>query len=737
MVLSLRRYRKMLLAGGLIETEELRAFERSLSRNERPATADDLARALVAAAKLTEFQAAEIGAERGAALVLGNYVVLDRIGAGGMGQVFKAWHRRMQRLVALKTLPDQRGASEDSVARFRREILSAAQLSHPNIVAAYDADVAQHIHFLVMEYVDGPNLADLVRKRGPLPVALAVRCVLDAARGLAYAHQRGIVHRDVKPSNLIVSPSGTIKVLDLGLARSAGPLAGAELTMPGDVVGTLEYMAPEQAAGAPEVDGRADVYGLGCTLYRLLTGEFPYCGPSPSALMAAHREEKIPSLTASRDDVPRVLDRLFKRMVAKQPADRFQTMDEVVRSLEKLRLTDTRPSAARGETSPEGDPDDLAGAAAPRKSASSNRGSQGRSVRGGADAGGDEESGDDLEIVSASAGPVVFQPADASENAVPRASAHVPASGAQPRSVPPPVSPVVALVALVAALLGITGLSWLDATPDADHSVAQPRPESNSSTASESARQCSEWLGLPVSMTNSVGMDFALIPPAGNSDTASANSVQTPFYYGVHELTVAQFRHFVEVTGYPVAGNLDARFSQGLVQGDRHPVVNLTAADAEAFCRWLSQIESATYRLPTQAEWAHACRAGTAGQWWFGDDPATLDRYAWYRSNSGARTHQVGLLEANPFGLHDLVGNAAEWCTAGDRHFGADVRSPAASRYVLCGGCWSSPATALRPVEASRDMAGSTTGGLRLVLELPLEARWPTRSAASDAPRAW
>jgi formylglycine-generating enzyme required for sulfatase activity len=230
-------------------------------------------------------------------------------------------------------------------------------------------------------------------------------------------------------------------------------------------------------------------------------------------------------------------------------------------------------------------------------------------------------------------------------------------------------------------------------------------------------------------------MSFVLIPPAG-AEGRTTDPVPAPFYYGACELTVAQFRHFVQATGYRVAGAASkaggtATSPVQIVQGDRHPAINLTSADAEAFCRWLSQVEAASYRLPTQAEWAHACGAKEVGRWWFGGDTAKLGRYAWYQSNSGARTHQVGLLEATPCGLHDLIGNAAEWCVTGYRVSGADVSSPSASRYVLCGGGWSSPATELGPVEVGHDIAAPRTGGLRVVLELPLEARWHGRSAAS------
>jgi formylglycine-generating enzyme required for sulfatase activity len=249
-------------------------------------------------------------------------------------------------------------------------------------------------------------------------------------------------------------------------------------------------------------------------------------------------------------------------------------------------------------------------------------------------------------------------------------------------------------------------------------------------SAGEWAQQWAESLGVPVSMTNSLGMCFVLIPPGGDKENPSSTHVGAPYYYGVHELTTAQFQQFMVAVGYRVGnGSAAGPLSPGgLAQSDRHPVVGLTAADAEAFCHWLSQHEGASYRLPTQAEWAHACRAGAAARVWFGDEKAEWGRYAWYESNSGGRTHQVGLLEANPFGLHDLVGNAAEWCVSGDWRSG---RPPIASHYVLCGGCWSSPAAALNAVVSNQNPAVTTTGGLRLVLELPLEARWPRRSAAS------
>jgi len=296
----------------------------------------------------------------------------------------------------------------------------------------------------------------------------------------------------------------------------------------------------------------------------------------------------------------------------------------------------------------------------------------------------------------------------------------------------PPVSPMVALVALVAALAGIMSLLWFESKPDGDAAdmLAKVKNAAAYASAREWSQAWAESLGVPVSMNNSLGMEFVLIPPhdaasnrQGSGGSPSPDRMSEPFYYSVYELTVAQFRQFEAATGY-------RRVALG--QGDRHPIADLAAADAEAFCHWLRQRENASYRLPTYAEWAHACRAGAASQWWFGDNDADLARYAWYESNSAGRTHQVGLLDTNPFGLYDLIGNAAEWCLAGEQLAKAGpitALQPDAGRYALCGGSWSSTAAAIQAGDGRRVTSGGA-GGVRLVLELPLEARWPRRGAS-------
>ncbi|MCA8994738.1 MAG: protein kinase [Planctomycetaceae bacterium] len=240
----------------------------------------------------------------------------------------------MDRISALKILPPKMVESQDLVDRFLREAKAAARLHHPNIVTAFDADEVKGTYYLVMEYVDGSDLSSLVKKGGVLNVEQSIDVIRQAAEGLQYAHERGVIHRDIKPGNLLLDTSGKVKILDMGLARIEGDVGQqAELTGTGTVMGTVDYMSPEQALDTKTADARSDIYSLGITLWYLLTGRPAYAGSSLMARMLAHRDEKIPSLCESRQDVPQWLDDVFKKMVAKSASERFQSMAEVAQAL--------------------------------------------------------------------------------------------------------------------------------------------------------------------------------------------------------------------------------------------------------------------------------------------------------------------------------------------------------------------------------------------------------------------
>jgi serine/threonine-protein kinase len=303
------------------------------------------ARELVGAGLLTPFQAERVLAGQARALRLGQYRILDRLGAGGMGRVYKAEHRLMRRVVALKVIGRARHAAR-AAARFRREAKAAAALSHPNIVTAYDAAAARGVLFLVMEHVEGVDLQRLVGAAGPLPVPLACEVARQTARALQYAHERGLVHHDVKPANLLLAQPGAVppapdgydpaagavvKLLDLGLARRAsakGRTNGAE-----GVEGTPDYMAPERGHGRP-ADVRSDLYSLGCTLYFLLTGQVPFPGGGwPEKLLRHQLEAPVP-VRALRPEVPPAVAVVVERLMAPDPARRYPTPAALLAALE-------------------------------------------------------------------------------------------------------------------------------------------------------------------------------------------------------------------------------------------------------------------------------------------------------------------------------------------------------------------------------------------------------------------
>jgi len=341
MAVSLDEFVDGVIATGLRSKEEMSDYLDTFPPEKRPGDAEALARQMVRDGKLTQLQATTVLESKQAFLVFGDYVLLEKVGEGGVGEVFKASHRRADRVVALKVLRSESLDSPDMVKRFHQEVKVAARLTHPNIIATFDASQQDGLHFLVMEYVDGCDLAALVRGNGPLSVSQALDYVIQTAQGLDHAHREGIVHRDVKPANLLLDRDGTIKILDMGLARitdrdedvPVGATLEQRLTKRGQVLGTVDYMSPEQATDTRGADHRSDVYSLGCTLYSLLTNKPVYTGDSAIMKLMAHCEAEIPALDALCAEVPARLNKVFAKMVAKKPDDRYQSMSEVIADL--------------------------------------------------------------------------------------------------------------------------------------------------------------------------------------------------------------------------------------------------------------------------------------------------------------------------------------------------------------------------------------------------------------------
>jgi formylglycine-generating enzyme required for sulfatase activity len=510
---------------------------------------------------------------------VGDYLLLELVAQSGMGQVYKAQHVHLKKTVAVKLIAPWLVRSSAGRQRFRREMEAVGRLDSPHIVTAFDAGEADGVDFLVMEYLDGSTLAELVRKDGPLPIPQALAYLLQAARGLAVAHAAGIIHRDVKPANLMLAAAGTVKVLDLGLAML--PFQEADFGDCGGPIGTPAYIAPEQALDVNAVDERTDVYGLAGTLHFLLTGHPPYWPDQGLALLNALRDKPVPSLRAARPDCPRALDALFRRMLAKDPKDRPASMREVVTELERLQ----KPRRTFG-------------------------------WRG---------------LIAASV--------------------------------------VLAASALVACAFWAAGGISGEQKKDKQDEVAQPKKGAKPAIDLVRIAGGEFWMG---------GSDSD--PRAKPTEKPRRKvKINRAFFLGKTEVTQAEYEEVIgsNPSAFSAKGPNKARVKD--LDTSKHPVESVSWLDAVRFCNRLSERHELKtyykidgevvtirggdgYRLPTEAEWEYACRAGTTTTWSFGEKIADLKDHAWFAENSDDRTHPVAQKMANPWGLHDMYGNVPEWC---------------------------------------------------------------------------
>ncbi|HEV3118638.1 MAG TPA: serine/threonine-protein kinase, partial [Gemmataceae bacterium] len=336
---------------GLLEQERLAEVLGSLPPSVDPFIIADV---LLKKGLLTSYQLQRIWAGQTKGLILGQYRILDELGRGGFGRVYKAVHGLMKRTVALKVIAPEFAREPEAAALFRREMLAATGLYHPNIVMAYDADEIDGVLFLAMEFVGGPSLQQLLAETGPLPIARSCSIMRQAAHGLLHAHEKGMVHRDIKPANLLL-PSGEtadslgggfrlgtpltekvlVKIADFGLARLCAANTGNTNTLfdKGTCVGTPTYVSPEQARNVHHADIRSDLYSLGCTFYLALTGQLPFQGTTVAELLAQHREQEPRPVEQLRPDIPLPLASVVRRLMAKKPEHRFQTPAELISEL--------------------------------------------------------------------------------------------------------------------------------------------------------------------------------------------------------------------------------------------------------------------------------------------------------------------------------------------------------------------------------------------------------------------
>ncbi|MBP3956679.1 protein kinase [Gemmata sp. G18] len=334
---SVEELLQLIRKSGMVDEAKLSMYlqRRNLTRG---VSADprELADELVQDGILTYFQSEQFLLGKWRGFTIGKFKLLERVGVGGMGQVFLCEHMFMRRRVAVKVLPPAKAEQPAALGRFYREARAAGSLDHPNIIRTHDIDQDGNLHFIVMDYVDGPNLLDVVKKFGPMDLRRAVSYVRQVAGGLEYAFRNKLIHRDIKPGNILIDRKGVARILDMGLARFLNDHTD-QLTIKYDdkiVLGTADYVAPEQVANSHSVDIRADIYGLGATFYFLLAGHPPFPTGTVSQKLLWHRTKEPTPIRQIRPEVPEGLAVIVGKMMAKDPKARYQTPAQIVAELE-------------------------------------------------------------------------------------------------------------------------------------------------------------------------------------------------------------------------------------------------------------------------------------------------------------------------------------------------------------------------------------------------------------------
>jgi formylglycine-generating enzyme required for sulfatase activity len=724
-----------------------------------------------------------VAVKTGEARLVAGYEVLEKIGQGGMGAVYKARKLDSGEFVALKILLPSL-ATPEFVKRFKRESEVVQTLDHENIVSCieFGQDRKRGLHFCALEYVEGEDLGDRVERLGALEQDDAVSIARQVARGLQHAHESGLVHRDIKPENIMVTSSGEVKVLDLGLARPVSQEV-TRLTASGMFVGSAFYASPEQAQAQSELDIRSDIYSLGATLYYMVTAHPPFEGGTVLAVLQAHVYEQVRWPAEVNPRLSEGLCLVIARMMAKEPADRYPEPRGVARALRGLEAG-RRPAV-------------------------------------------DEKTLAASTVALAGVAPRKGRPAPPSQAAPPQGKARRAPTREQERRTGPerPAGtrrrrrvaaeaapgkksfvPMIAGGLVAAALVVGTGVVMMGGKKkppaagageevgtrrDAAAGVSETLPVEGG-TEAHSRRVPTSAAGTrvvsraepPPTLTLDLGggatMELVYIKPGvfimgGGGDEDSkyhAAGVETPkhevaitrgFYIGRYEVTRGQFAAFVKATGYRTKAEKQGtayakppdarwRWAPGVnwsdpkffTQTDDHPVIAVSWDDAKAFCEWAAAKTRRGVRLPTEAEWEYACRAGSTARHFFSDQDGGMDEFAWHGGNSGMQTHPVGQKRANAWGLHDTNGNVREWVA--DWYDAAYyAKSPrenptgpdTGDLRILRDGCWGEYVSHCRSaIRVPRSpSAPYTEGGFRAAVSLtPDEATAAARRAAARPP---
>ena len=587
---------------------------------------------------------------------IAQYRIVKKLGQGGMGSVYEAKHLELGRSVALKILSPKLAAEDpDSVERFKREARAAAVLEHPNVVTTHAVGSEGDHHFIELQLIDGESLQARVQREKGLPVAEATRIILGAANALGAGHEQNIVHRDIKPGNIMLTKKGQVKVMDFGLAKDV--TSSAQLTVSGHIMGTPHYMSPEQCDGAP-LDGRADIYSLGATYYAILAGQTPYQGTSLLGILKQQAEAPVPDVREKCPEAPKSVQRVIKKAMAKKADDRYATCAEMIADLEavlaEVEASDGPAVSVRRAKAPKpvlvlAGVLGVAAILVVGQMALSNRGK--------------EEA-------------ATTEPASTTGDADARASVS-----------PEPPVPKTAVKREAAS---------------AQEALSVPAPSSASKPSAGATRE-GESFG------NSTDGSEMVYVPAGTFKMGGQEEKEGGMVHDVHvdafhvskyETTNRQFKEFVDANPEWRKDRIKKEYHNGDYlkhwEGDSYPsdkadypVVCVSWFAARAYCEW------AGVRLPTEAEWEYACRAGSTGKYCFGDDKSKLKDYAWYKDNSDGSTHPVGQKKPNDWGIHDMHGNVWEWCSSKYQPYprkaddGREDLGDPGSRRVVRGGGWS------------------------------------------------